>query len=61
MNNDAIIGAIVGDIIGSPYEFDGVDEGDFKIFDKHCSFTDDSVLTVALADWLSSPGSRPQD
>ena len=58
---DALLGAIGGDIIGSPYEFKGVDEENFKVFDKHCRFTDDSVLTIALADWLSTPGSQLQD
>ena len=58
---DAIIGAITGDIIGSAYEFKGVKPEDFKIFDIHCGFTDDTVLTIAVADWLSTPGSQLQD
>lgn len=58
---DAIIGAIAGDIIGSPYEFKGVEPEDFRLFDKHCSYTDDTVLTIAVADWLTTPGSRLQD
>ncbi|MBR4392130.1 MAG: hypothetical protein IKT08_08525 [Bacteroidales bacterium] len=46
---DAIIGAIAGDIIGSPYEFKDVEPEDFRLFDKHCSYTDDTVLTIAVA------------
>ena len=46
-------GAILGDIIGSPYEFDRGDKTkDFPFFDRGCTFTDDSVMTVAVADAL---------
>lgn len=46
-------GAILGDIIGSPYEFDrGSKTKDFPFFDKGCSFTDDSVMTIAIAEAL---------
>ena len=39
-------GAILGDIIGSPYEFDrGSKTKDFPLFDRGCGFTDDSVMT----------------
>jgi len=58
---DAVIGAITGDIIGSAYEFVGVKAEKFKVFDQNCNFTDDTVLTIAVADWLSSPGTRLQD
>ena len=59
--SDAVIGAIAGDIIGSVYEFRGVDPEEFKLFDQHCSFTDDTVLTIAVTDWLTTPGSQLQD
>jgi ADP-ribosylglycohydrolase len=45
-----MIGAIAGDIIGSVYEWDNIRTKDFLLFGDRCSFTDDSVLTVALAD-----------
>ena len=46
-------GAILGDIIGSPYEFDrGSKTKDFPFFDKGARFTDDSVMTIAVADAL---------
>ena len=46
-------GAILGDIIGSPYEFDrGRKTKEFPFFDKGCSFTDDSVMTIAVAEAL---------
>ena len=46
-------GAILGDIIGSPYEFDrGSKTKDFPLFSKHSTFTDDTVMTLAVADAL---------
>ena len=51
--NNTLYGAILGDIIGSPYEFDrGGKTKDFPLFTKNSSFTDDSVMTVAVADAL---------
>ncbi len=44
-----MIGAIAGDIIGSVYEFDNYRRTDFPLFDPRCTFTDDTVLTVAVA------------
>lgn len=45
-----MIGAILGDIIGSPYEFDRGDKvKDFPLFSPHSSFTDDTVMTLAVA------------
>ena len=46
-------GAILGDIIGSPYEFDqGNKTKEFPLFSQNSTFTDDTVMTVANADWL---------
>ena len=45
-----MIGAIAGDIIGSVYEAHPIKTIDFPLFSEHCTFTDDTVLTVALAD-----------
>ncbi|MDR2019648.1 MAG: ADP-ribosylglycohydrolase family protein [Treponema sp.] len=42
-----ILGAIAGDIIGSPYEFNNVKSLDFELFTNDTYFTDDSVLTTA--------------
>lgn len=47
-----MLGAIAGDIIGSPYEFSNFKKYDFPLFTKNSSFTDDTVLTVAVADAL---------
>ena len=46
-------GAILGDMIGSPYEFDrGNKSKDFPLFSKNSTFTDDTVMTVAVAEAL---------
>ena len=45
-----MIGAIAGDIIGSVYEQYQIKTKDFPLFHPRCSFTDDTVLTVAVAD-----------
>ncbi len=47
-----MIGAILGDIVGSIYEFDNIKTKDFELFDKECFFTDDSVMTIAIAEAL---------
>ncbi|MGN0678847.1 MAG: ADP-ribosylglycohydrolase family protein [Oscillospiraceae bacterium] len=45
-----MIGAILGDIIGSPYEFDRGDKTkDFPLFSERSHFTDDTVMTIAVA------------
>ena len=45
-----MIGAIAGDIIGSRFEFDNINTKDFELFNEECSFTDDTVMTIAVAD-----------
>ena len=48
-------GAILGDIIGSPYEFDrGKKTKNFPLFSRKSEFTDDSVMTVAVAEALAT-------
>lgn len=44
-----MLGAIAGDIIGSPHEHAGTKTTDFPLFHDRCRFTDDTVLTVAVA------------
>lgn len=45
-----MLGAIAGDIIGSVYEWNNIKTTDFPLFVEECRFTDDTVLTVAIAD-----------
>lgn len=49
-----MLGAIIGDIIGSRFEgyHSRIKSTDFELFDKSSKFTDDTVLTIAVADWL---------
>jgi ADP-ribosylglycohydrolase len=49
-----MLGAIVGDVIGSVHEGAGTKTKDFPLFVPRSTFTDDSVLTVAVADWILS-------
>ena len=49
-------GAVLGDIIGSDYEWHNVKSEDFELFPKEARFTDDSVLTVAIADAILNMG-----
>jgi ADP-ribosylglycohydrolase len=51
-NSKTIIGAIAGDVIGSVYEWNNVKHLDFSLFNKECDYTDDSVLTIAVADCI---------
>lgn len=44
-----MIGAIAGDIVGSVYETHPIKTKDFPLFHPRCRFTDDSVLTLAIA------------
>lgn len=48
-----MLGAVLGDIIGAPYEFDrGNKTKDFPLFSRYSCFTDDSVMTIAVAEAL---------
>ena len=47
-----LLGAIAGDIIGSVYEFNTCKSTEFRLFYDASRYTDDSVMTVANADWL---------
>ncbi len=50
-------GAILGDIIGSPFEFDRGDKTkDFKLFSRRSHYTDDSVMTLAVCEALLKVG-----
>lgn len=45
-----MIGAIIGDIVGSRFEFNNTFDPHFDLFHRDCSFTDDTICTVAIAD-----------
>ena len=47
-----MIGAIIGDTVGSVYEFNNTKDYDFTLFNSESGYTDDSVMTMAVASWL---------
>ena len=49
-----MLGAIIGDIVGSVYEFNNTKKTDFPFFSERSTYTDDSIMTVAVAAWLIS-------
>jgi ADP-ribosylglycohydrolase len=51
-----LVGAIAGDMVGSLYEVRSIKTKEFPLFSRRSRFTDDSVLTIAIADALLSDG-----
>lgn len=51
-----MLGAIAGDVIGAPYEFHPTKAMDFPLLGRHSAFTDDTVLTCAVAEVLLDGG-----
>ena len=47
-----MIGAIIGDVVGSRFEFNNILSKEFEFFHPNCEFTDDSVMTCAVAQGL---------
>ena len=45
-----MLGAIIGDIVGSIYEFNPIKTKEFNLFSDNCGFTDDTVMTIAIAE-----------
>ena len=55
-------GAILGDMIGAPYEFDrGNKTKEFPLFCRDSQYTDDSVMTIAVAEALMDSAGRSDD
>jgi ADP-ribosylglycohydrolase len=53
-----MMGAIIGDIVGSVYEWHNIKTKDFPLFRDDCTFTDDTVMTIAVAEGLMNGGKR---
>lgn len=52
-----MLGAIIGDTVGSIYEFSNTRDYNFRMFNSESSYTDDSVMSMAVAHWLiKDPG-----
>lgn len=47
-----MLGAIIGDTVGSVYEFNNIKTVNFPLFSVKSNYTDDSIMTMAVADWL---------
>ena len=57
-----MFGAILGDIAGSRFEFDrGNLSKDFELVTDKCGFTDDTVMTIAVAEALMDAGRDADD
>ena len=56
-----MIGAIIGDTVGSVYEFNNVRTKDFKLFSKDSFLTDDSIMTLAVAEILQNKSIYDKD
>lgn len=55
-NPKYVLGAIIGDSVGSIYEFDNIRTKDFSFFQTRMECTDDSILTFATAEWILRGG-----
>lgn len=53
-----MLGAIIGDIVGSVYEWNNIKIKDFPLFRKDCFFTDDTVMTCAVAEAIMHGGQK---
>lgn len=53
-----MLGSIIGDIVGSIYEFHNIKTKEFPFFSERCDYTDDSILTIATAKWILEGGSQ---
>ena len=50
--NPLLIGAVIGDIAGSIYEFNPHKSKDINLQNKDMEYTDDTIMTIAVADWI---------
>ena len=55
-----MLGAIIGDTIGSIYEFCNIKTTEFPLFSESSEPTDDSVMSIAVAEWLLTDPERTQ-
>lgn len=53
-----MLGAIIGDIVGSIYEFHNIKTKDFPLMTDKCNFTDDTVMTIAVAQAIMDGGTH---
>ena len=56
-----MIGAIIGDVVGSRFEFNNIKTKKFELVTSESEFTDDTVMTVAVADVLVNGNPKNKD
>ena len=56
-----MLGAIIGDIVGSRWEFNPTNDYDFEWLSKENGFTDDTICTVAVALWIIGQSTSFED
>ena len=54
------MGVIVGDIVGSIFEWANIKTRVFSLFQHNCKFTDDTVMTLAIAQGLMNDGTAQE-
>lgn len=54
-------GAFIGDIVGSKYEFNNIKTKDFPLFSPGCDYTDDSIMTAAVAQTILLRQQEPEN
>ena len=55
-----MLGAIIGDTVGSRFEWDNIKTKEFEFLNNECFFTDDSVMTVAIARAILESNKEPR-
>lgn len=55
-----MLGAIIGDIVGSTREWHNIKTEDFEMVPPGSRFTDDTVMTLAVAEWLMTDSKHNQ-
>lgn len=53
-----MLGANIGDIVGSVYEWNNIKTKDFPLFREDCFFTDDTIMTCAMAEAIMNGGQK---
>ncbi len=56
-----MLGAIIGDTVGSVYEFHNIKTTHFPLFSPQSNYTDDSIMTMAVANWLLNDPQHSMD
>ena len=56
-----LLGAIIGDIVGSTREWHNIKIEDFELVPAGSRFTDDTVMTLAVAEWLMADPGHKED